>query len=352
MKLILTLVLQLIFFHPVFAESITASGRAVTFSGAGNTWIGSGLPVSVNFTGGQEVSSLLIISGFDLTALPPNATVRGIELEVERSAVNDVKDLRVALLKESKMLPDNNAASGYWPLNTGIQRYGGVDDLWGSTLIPSRDIRQGLAVAIAVQAGEMASASVSAVSVTIHYVVLAPIILTSFELTKTPDNHVKISWSTATEEDVKLLYVERSGDGVSFSPIFTITPVDQRNKYTSYSVIDEAPLNGWNYYRLKELDRDGQVFYFDTKHILVKRSGSGIQAYYTGSDIRLNFTDRKGEHRVVIYDSGGNLVRKASFPVSGSTYQASMPAPYRPGIYIIRVDGEGWSETARIFVGR
>jgi hypothetical protein len=352
MKLIFTLLIQLAFVTAGLAESITRPGSLVSINGSGNSWSGPTLPATTNFSGGLQVSSLLVVSGFDFTAIPPNATIQGLEVVIERSALNDVSDKQVSLIRDGKQLAANRAISGNWSSTRTAQSYGASNDLWGAPSLAGREIRQSLAVAIAVQSTSSSSATVASVSVTVHYVVLAPIILTSFDLTKTPENHVKISWATATEDDVKMLYVERSGNGVNFTPLFTITPSDERNKYIQYSVTDKAPLNGRNYYRLKEVDKDGQVFYFDTKQILIQRSGPGFQAFYNGSDIRLHFSERRGDHQLSLYDAGGNLVRSAVIPIAGNSFQASIPAPSRPGVYIIRLEGDQQSETTRIFVGR
>jgi trimeric autotransporter adhesin len=195
-------------------------------------------------------------------------------------------------------------------------------------------------------------ALVASVSLTVHYMILAPIILTSFDISKTADNHVSIVWSTATEENVKNMYVERSSDGRNFAPIFTITPVGARNKYTRYAVTDKTPVQGSNYYRLKEVDFDGNVSYFDIKAITINKSGPRFQAFYSGADIKVNLGSIKGEYLLSMYDAGGSHIRSQVLRIPSNSFQTSLPAPQRTGVYIVTLRGEGINETARIFVSK
>jgi hypothetical protein len=72
---------------------------------------------------------------------------------------------------------------------------------------------------------------------------------------------VKVSWTTEVEDKVKMLYVERSTDGAHFMEIAKVQPQGGRHISKNYEVIDRNPVEGNNYYRLKELDTDGQYHY-------------------------------------------------------------------------------------------
>jgi hypothetical protein len=196
------------------------------------------------------------------------------------------------------------------------------------------------------------TATVTSASVTVHYQILAPIILTNFDISKTADNYVNIQFATSSEENVKNIYVERSSDARNFSTIFTIKPVGARNRFTKYNVIDKTPLTGMNYYRLKEIDIDGNVSYFDIKGISISRAGERFQAFYSGADIKVNLSSIKGNYLLSLHDAGGAQISSQVLNIMSSSYQTSLPAPQRSGVYIVTLKGEGFNETARIFVGR
>jgi hypothetical protein len=191
------------------------------------------------------------------------------------------------------------------------------------------------------------------VQLTVHYAILAPIILTSFDVARTAENHVIINWATSTEDKVKMIYVERSTDGRNFSTIFNVTPVGARNKYTRYSVTDKTPSTGTNYYRLKEIDFDGKVYYFVMKSVSISaKTGARFQAFYSGSDLKVNVAGIKGNFAISVHDAGGRLLNSQQVVVSSGSHQTSFPTPGRSGIYFVTLDGEGIKETAKIFVSK
>jgi hypothetical protein len=82
---------------------------------------------------------------------------------------------------------------------------------------------------------------------------------------------VNLFWNTSTEINSKGFFVERSGDGTSFKAIqFVPTKAPNGNSALSltYSVTDDAPIAGNNYYRLNQVDVDAQNYY--SKTIFVK----------------------------------------------------------------------------------
>ena len=74
-------------------------------------------------------------------------------------------------------------------------------------------------------------------------------------------DRVELSWKTATELNTSHFVVERSADGVSFSPVLTVKAVGNSNVENSYVAVDDRPLIGKAYYRLKTVDQDGKWEY-------------------------------------------------------------------------------------------
>lgn len=72
-------------------------------------------------------------------------------------------------------------------------------------------------------------------------------------------NH--LTWSTATERDNDRFEVERSADGEAFGKIGTVGGAGTSQQPIHYALDDAAPLNGVNYYRLKQVDLDGTYTY-------------------------------------------------------------------------------------------
>ncbi len=95
-----------------------------------------------------------------------------------------------------------------------------------------------------------------------------PIELGSF--TARPENQsVHLDWVTASEQDNDFFTVERSIDGEVFEFVARVEGAGNSLSEIAYNVIDEDPYIGWNYYRLKQTDFDGQSAFSDLVAVLV-----------------------------------------------------------------------------------
>lgn len=91
-----------------------------------------------------------------------------------------------------------------------------------------------------------------------QYVSALPIELVSF--TASPiNNTVSLSWVTASEINNDFFTIQRSNNGYAFEDLSYIEGVPGGNSYTTnyYNEIDNSPLSGTSYYRLKQTDFDG-----------------------------------------------------------------------------------------------
>lgn len=86
-----------------------------------------------------------------------------------------------------------------------------------------------------------------------------PIILVNFEGSKC-NNGICLLWSTENEQNFSHFVVEKSKNGTDFSMFSTITAhyTGQRNTYT---ITDNSPANGVNFYRLRIVDNNGTFSY-------------------------------------------------------------------------------------------
>ncbi len=84
-----------------------------------------------------------------------------------------------------------------------------------------------------------------------------PVELTKFSAAKN-GSAVKLSWTTASEQNNAYFNVERSADGVSYSVIGKVNGAINSSAVLNYSFNDNSPLAGKNFYRLRQVDLDGQ----------------------------------------------------------------------------------------------
>ena len=101
-----------------------------------------------------------------------------------------------------------------------------------------------------------------------------PIELLSFTAVLNGSSSVLLNWATATEINNKQFDIERSSNGIDFESIASVAAKGNKNgtSVTSYSYIDDAPLQGISYYRLKQIDLDGTFKIYKTVSVETVRN--------------------------------------------------------------------------------
>jgi hypothetical protein len=69
--------------------------------------------------------------------------------------------------------------------------------------------------------------------------------------------NIAIKWSTATEQNSDYFLLERSTDGNNFSSIGTVPAAKNSSTVKNYSFTDTDPLSGTAFYRITEVDLNG-----------------------------------------------------------------------------------------------
>lgn len=111
----------------------------------------------------------------------------------------------------------------------------------------------------------------------VNTIVILPIELLSF--TATPvEREVVLDWETATEKDVDYFVLVRSDDAQAWEEIGQVDAVGNSTSLSTYSWIDEEPLIGISYYRLKAVDIDFNTEYSQIE--VVSREGKGEVLVY------------------------------------------------------------------------
>lgn len=100
------------------------------------------------------------------------------------------------------------------------------------------------------------SLSLNAVTATLSSSPL-PVTFLSFTAKRMANASVLLQWKTATEQQNSHFVIERSGDGMHYQSIGSVKATESATGAASYSFPDNDPLEGTNYYRLKQVDLDG-----------------------------------------------------------------------------------------------
>lgn len=136
-----------------------------------------------------------------------------------------------------------------------------------------------------------------------------PIELTKFEVVKKKENLNMISWTTASEKNNDYFSVEKSPDAINFIEIKKITGAGNSIQNVDYSILDDSPKNGINYYRLKQVDFNGQFKYsniaYSTNTIYENRYIRIVN--YLGQDVGDNYVGI-----VFLFYSNGTVIKKVN----------------------------------------
>lgn len=84
-----------------------------------------------------------------------------------------------------------------------------------------------------------------------------------------------LSWSTVTETNNEVFFVEKSADGVRFSTIGKVDGNGTTSDVQEYKFLDIAATSGKSFYRLKQVDFDGTSSFSPTT-IIEKETGNNF----------------------------------------------------------------------------
>lgn len=173
-----------------------------------------------------------------------------------------------------------------------------------------------------------------------------PVELMNFNAT-TESGKTLLYWATATESNNKGFEIEKSTDGVRFDLIGFVEGSGDNSREQRYAFEDAAPFTRAGqvvYYRLRQVDNDGQFEYSKVVSVRNSKGTTSIQVYPTTTTRMLTVT-AGGEpvDVVAVINQVGQVVLTAQ-QVS-SVDMSALPA----GLYLVLVKARQEQATERVF---
>ncbi len=174
-----------------------------------------------------------------------------------------------------------------------------------------------------------------------------PIKLLSFDVQKNVDV-VELNWVTAEEINNDFFTIERSADGQTFEPVTEVQGAGTSTEAKSYSAVDDNPLPGTSYYRLKQTDFNGQYEYFPmlavsfednlSTNALIDNLTIGPNPFNTEFALSFNSMNT-GLMEVEIMNMNGQLVHSDAFQVDygQNTYRFEDRQQLPAGVYFVNL---------------
>jgi hypothetical protein len=157
------------------------------------------------------------------------------------------------------------------------------------------------------------------------------------------NNRVQLNWFSYAQSNARSFTIEYSQDGRSFTVAGELAATGNDNQTTPYVYMHAPVFTGTVFYRIRETDLDGNVYY---SNMVVMKTGNTLLA--TTEVFPNPFTDvlqismqleKAGMIQVALYDASGRLVKKLqqSGLTGRNTIAMGSLAALLPGTYLVQL---------------
>ncbi|MBK9175439.1 MAG: T9SS type A sorting domain-containing protein [Flavobacteriales bacterium] len=165
---------------------------------------------------------------------------------------------------------------------------------------------------------------------------------------------VELAWSTATESGSSHFMVQRSRDGQAFETIGRVQAAGNSMTPISYATVDDAPYTGLSYYRLEQVDLNGESTHSQVVPVFVRTGDAAFSVFPNPATNELNITFEtmtEGKVNWRVSDAAGRLVLSGNTGASEGTQLLQVPLnQVDAGSYFIEVSQANGSLGRKRFV--
>jgi len=164
---------------------------------------------------------------------------------------------------------------------------------------------------------------------------------------------VRVNWQTYPEMTNYFYTVERSMDKNNWVTVEEVMGHGDATGHNKYEVMDHAPENGMNYYRIKRRSASGAEAASDVKQVMMRMTKLESMAVYPNPVAQTlyirNLMVYEADARVDIFTAKGQLLFTLNVP-AGTQQNFELPMAYLPqGLYIAHIHfGDGDVKTMKI----
>ena len=142
-----------------------------------------------------------------------------------------------------------------------------------------------------------------------------PVEFISFTGQLLPDETVRLQWEAITDQQHDYFEMEKSADGTNFISI------GRGPSSAPYWGIDTAPFIGNNFYRIKQMDKDGTITYSNTINVYYDPGSFYVSVYPNPVDdilnVKINFA-KADQYIISITDLAGRKVHEEKIIATGT----------------------------------
>lgn len=179
-----------------------------------------------------------------------------------------------------------------------------------------------------------------------------PVVLVFFKTDEISSQAIVLSWATSSEWNFDKFVIERSADGHNYQALGALNGAGQSTSRLNYTFVDEHPLTGYSYYRLRMVDLNGTFEYSDIVSASLGSGTSGIRLY-PNPVINKNFTielnDQISMPAIIrVENATGYIIYKTQ--TDGNKTLVELPVDVVPGVYLVYINSEKAQHITRVVV--
>jgi len=164
---------------------------------------------------------------------------------------------------------------------------------------------------------------------------------------------VKCDWSTASETNNNYFNIERSQDGLNFSLLGTLPGAGTSSTTNNYTFYDQFPYTGWSYYRLKQVDYNGNYSYSPVSTVYI--GSLEITTLYPNpatDNLTVSVsTEQNTEGTVDVYNVMGQIVYSSNVTLQKGKTEIKIPVEhFANGQYLLKATLPTGDYTQKVFM--
>ncbi|HMQ63894.1 MAG TPA: T9SS type A sorting domain-containing protein [Flavilitoribacter sp.] len=168
-------------------------------------------------------------------------------------------------------------------------------------------------------------------------VTVLPVELTFFKA-KQQGGAVELTWQTAAEINNDFFEVQRSGDGDRWETVARVNGAGNSTQSLNYALTDRFPLSGQSYYRLRQVDFNGEFRFSEVAAIAAPSGGESPLAVYPNpvSDLLTIEGPSEQLEDIAILDLLGRRVNGVAIVREAATRCSADLSGLPSGVYLLR----------------
>ncbi|MEA5402451.1 T9SS type A sorting domain-containing protein [Arcicella sp. DC2W] len=184
--------------------------------------------------------------------------------------------------------------------------------------------------------------------------VVLPIELIFFKAQHSGNQRVALTWATATEINSDFFVVERSRNAIDYTEISKINAAGSSSKTVNYQFVDENPLFGTNYYRLKQVDKDKKEQIFRPQSVIISDENIPFGVFpnpTNASEFYVKVED-VNEATLSFFDSRGSTINFEKINVTQTSIKIIPSSILPEGTYFLKVKTLGDIKEHKLIIAK